>query len=318
VSIILYHERFCTAQCYNFHSEDEVQLDLLEKPLTSYEIQKLAYLLTKLSQLLNHVLGLPSARQTVTWSWQTVWDHLVGAADESQGARQGERGARVGMLGWFRFNLRIFASHTAVSIYAIALFAYFGLPAIVILPALYVLVWVAYFLFGPSWVDQFGFVGVLKIFHYDEDSERVRLNDNEREEILRGTRAVDKQRIKYLGDPLDLPYFSYECESLVDYLVKLSKQLNEKYQLPKEEQTATWSSLRMVQFAVKNRNRENPFKFCYRCFRFNLRFLACVQQVGMFVGLSTAAMLYWRWIGLIGGLIGGSLTFVLYHICPEL
>jgi hypothetical protein len=112
VSIILYHERFCTAQCYNFHSEDEVQLDLLEKPLTSYEIQKLAYLLTKLSQLLNHVLGLPSARQTVTWSWQTVWDHLVGAADESQGARQGERGARVGMLGWFRFNLRIFASHT--------------------------------------------------------------------------------------------------------------------------------------------------------------------------------------------------------------
>jgi hypothetical protein len=302
----------------------------LERPLGGYEVHKLAFLMIKLSKVLNSVFDLPPVKKTASWSWQTIWDHSFGWWDEWQGQptvsrrenvvvadRPSSFQTQINLFSWFRFNLRPLASHSAIFIYCIVLFYFYEMLTVLIIPACYAVLSIIYFLCGPSWIDQFGFVGILKVFSFDEDDNGF-LKENEREEILAGHRAVDKSRIRYRGDVMDLPYFTYECRPAVDFFIRVSKQLNRKYGLPKEPQTNSWPTMRVIQYALKHRHQENVLWFCCRCFRFNLRFLASIQQVGKCICIAAMIVYFLMWINTVTCACACAVGLFLYYISPVL
>lgn len=312
----------------------DLQVDHLDRPFASYEVHKLAYLLIRLSKLLNYIFGLPKVKRTATWDWQTIWNHSHGWWDDWQGQNryltdQSDENdindvvkSQVTVMSWARFNLRMFASHTAVCILCVYLFFKYGGLIIVLLPLMWLAMRAVYLLFGPPWYEQFGFTG-FKLFNFDEADKDVQngiaaLGEQERSEVLSGKRLLNRESIHYCGDPIDLPYFSYECIALVDRLVRWSKQLNAHYNLPRESQTTAWSTLRIIQYALKYRHKENPLLFCCRCFRFNLRGLAAVKTVGRCLLAIALGLLFYGWIGFTVAIPLGGIAAFLYYVCPDL
>ena len=75
----------------------------------------------------------------------------------------------------------------------------------------------------------------------DRDEMDGKLTQRGRDRLLRGEIKCRREEIRSLRDVLDLPLCSYEIPLLARRLIAYSKWLNDKYQLPKDSRTATWT-----------------------------------------------------------------------------
>lgn len=113
------------------------------------------------------------------------------------------------------------------------------------------------------------------------DPNSGHLTDYGRQRILEGR---DKCRVQDLlepralaRDPLELPHCSYEWKGLAQLLIAVSKHLNDRFQLPEDNQylMCSWATvLRRARQAQPRGDHLYPLKIARSCFRFNLRFLA--------------------------------------------
>lgn len=95
-------------------------------------------------------------------------------------------------------------------------------------------------------------------------------------------------------DPMDLPFCSYEWESLARLLVYISKLLNTQLKLPQDNQQIMCSWKIIFQRARKLQPPGDYFytlRIAKTCFRFNLRCFASYRVFSALLGV-TLALLY--------------------------
>lgn len=95
-------------------------------------------------------------------------------------------------------------------------------------------------------------------------------------------------------DPLDCPLCSYEFPPLARLLVHLSKQLNEHFHLPADNQQMmrSWETIfKRAQSAAAPGDYFFALRITQSCFRFNLRFLATYRVFSSIAVAVLVAML---------------------------
>lgn len=132
----------------------------------------------------------------------------------------------------------------------------------------------------------------------DESSTRLRneytgkLTRLGKASLLSGDIKCRKEDIRSIRDPLDLPICSYEWPELTRYMVRLSKYLNLKHNLPTDKQTVTWTYSQITRGGL-NTNWSTIFNSLKRSFRFNLR---CFAQFRLFFSIILMfSFLIWRY-----------------------
>ena len=84
----------------------------------------------------------------------------------------------------------------------------------------------------------------------DRDEMDGKLTQRGRDRLLRGEIKCRREDIRSLRDVLDLPLCSYEIPFVAHRLIAYSKWLNDKYQLPKDPRTATWTFQQVRMFGL--------------------------------------------------------------------
>jgi len=100
--------------------------------------------------------------------------------------------------------------------------------------------------------------------------------------------SLKKESIRWRGDPLDIPIMSVEFPVLVRYLVRLSKHLNRKFELPQDEFSPkkTWRQILEIRLPDDPKDiislfSSNLSRF-RKAYRFNLRPFANIRR-GVFI-----------------------------------
>lgn len=252
------------------------QVDHLTKAVSKLEWELLATPLIDVSVLLNEMLQLPRTRNSEFLSWSEVFQTA---------SMQTSVSAVEFILGSYRFNLRVLSQKVLLMAVMMALFFKFGFRA-------------SYFALCAL-VTLHG-VKVLKgIFGSKEDSLQSKAD------LLDTGGAMDpfvvacgdkgfrprKELLRYRGDALDAPYYNGEIEGLARLLIRTSKYLNSRFDLPLDKSSSVWSTGHVMSRAIKNFRTRNPVYSLLEAFRFNLRVLASVRAIAV-VSLMITFSLY--------------------------
>lgn len=111
--------------------------------------------------------------------------------------------------------------------------------------------------------------------------------------LLSGDMKCRKEDIRSTRDPLDLPICSYEWPELTKLMVRLSKYLNLKHDLPADKQTVNWTYSQITRESLKSTNWLTIFTALKRSFRFNLR---CFAQFRLFFSIVMvfSSLIWWN------------------------
>ena len=141
--------------------------------------------------------------------------------------------------------------------------------------------------------------------------------------LLQTGGRVPIDALRWFGDVLKMPYCSYEVQFLVKYLVDLSYELNEQYDLPRKREAAQWTWKRIAIYLHHYTEADMlPVKAKYeelkRLMRFNLRIFAHVRVISAIALLLATRSLMFRLIGLWNYLIVGHFLLLFYGNTTDL
>lgn len=144
----------------------------------------------------------------------------------------------------------------------------------------------------------------------DRDRETGKLTKIGIENVIYGktSRKFDKSYID-LADSLDIeskPYKTNEVEFLVDFLIKISRKLNNYFELPKDKYAANFKIFNTIEL-----------RFSYSNFRFNLRPLAMYRNIIVLILLSLVLYIFLKDFYIVHSLlvIIRSIFFLLICFC---
>ena len=301
--------------CYFFCRMEAVAVDDLHVPIESFEAKSFTWLLINVSKGINNRFSLPRLKDSEVMTFGQVWasSQQASLAPGSGIASQFEY-----LRNCFRVNLRWLGAYTSLIMFALIFLSIGSFRKLFLVVIIVTLIAAVHSFLHPivgrSTQDTISVAELPEDESCLVDEQSGTMCGAYRDDVLKGIVPLQKELIKYRGDPLDLPYFTDECIVLADAMVALSKRLNAKFGLPTEKHTATWSIEKIIHSAMHNIWKRNPWKFMFGCFRFNFRFLADVKPVstGVF-----ALVLLLRLIGCVGNaffLVVLSLCMLYYHI----
>jgi hypothetical protein len=266
--------------------------DSLDDEIRPYEWSALTYFNIKLSKYLNRVFDLPKNREGVSWSVEKILSEAW--------KNSASKSPLMAVCECFRFNFRLLSSYTVVVAMSFAFIIF------VLYFQLVTDFWqLLRLIFGLSfsWWCLLSFEALSKEEEYSQDPSKVfdelsaKLTPVGKARMTAGLARSDHKLLRYAGDPLDKPFNSYEWEPATLLMIRLSKHLNSRFNLPLNKASATWTHEQMFVQSWRRLHESNPVIALVRCFRFNLRCLSRVRVMSCFLMVISGLAYY---IGLLG------------------